>query len=327
MNPFQPIYDLCNSGDAGEKISKLPSFPRYLDIELTNLCNFQCLMCPVGTGSMHRPAGMMDEYIFNKIIDEIKHFKTPIRFTCWGEPTLHPKFLVFLKTAKTNNIMCHLNTNGSKFSEEMIEEFINIPLDSIKISFQGIDSKSYNEMRNICFFDKLVDNIKLLYQKRGDKPLPFIHVTTTTTYETPEQIDQFYQMMKKITDLVTVGKTQMDLIDPSEVSLSNENRERLKFLKTQESLNKKHLDICSEVFDKLSINWDGIVSACCADYDNKMIVGDLRKNSIQEIWSSEKMRTYRKILAEKRYDDIELCKHCYDTMNIQMQTSSTEKHP
>jgi len=317
MNPFKPIYNVCNSGDPNDKIINLPSFPRYLDIELTNMCNFHCLMCPVGTGSIKRPRGKMDEDIFERIINEITLFKTPIRFIRWGEPTLHPKFLDFLKLAKNNQILCHLNTNGSKITGEMIEELIKIPLDSIKFSFQGVDSKSYAEMRNIDFFDKLVDNIKLLYQKRGDKPFPFIHVATTTTYETQEQIDHFSQMMKKHTDLVTVGKTLMEIIDPLEVKLSNENRERLKFLKTHESSVKKHFDICPEVFDKLSINWDGTVSACCSDYDNKMIVGDLRKNSIQEIWLSEKMKTYRTILAERRYDAIDLCKHCYDTMGTQ----------
>lgn len=317
-NPFQPIYTLCNTGTAEEKLVNLPPFPRYLDVELTNCCNFQCLMCPVGTGTMQRPAGMMDESIFNKLIDEIRHHGTPIRFTRWGEPTLHPNFLEFLKKAKENHILCHLNTNGSRFSETMIDEFIRLPLDSVKISFQGIDSKSYSEMRNINFFDTLVDNIRLLYKKRGDSDSPFIHVTTTTTYETPEQIRNFQETLVKITDLVTVGKTQMDLIDLNGIKLSSEERERVEYLKARETINKKHLDICSEVFDKLSINWDGLVSACCADYNNKMIVGDLNKNTLQEIWSSNKMNTYRKILAEKRYDDIELCSHCYDAMNIQL---------
>ena len=55
------------------------------------------------------------------------------------------------------------------------------------------------------------------------------------------------------------------------------------------------------------------------DYDNKMIVGDLKKNSIQEIWLSEKMKIYRKILAERRYDAIDLCEHCYDTRSTQSQ--------
>ena len=317
MNPFKPVYDICNSGDPFDKITNLPSFPRYIDIELTNMCNFQCLMCPVGTKSMKRSQGIMDEKIFKKIIDEINYFKTPIRFIRWGEPTIHPKFLDFLKLAKNNQIHCHLNTNGSKITEEMIDVFISLPLDSIKFSFQGVDNKSYAEMRNINFFDKLIDIIKLFYKMRGNKPFPFIHVATTTTYETSEQIDHFYQMMKKHTDLVTGGKTLMEIIDPLEVKLSNENRERLNFLKTQETLVKKHFDICPEVFDKLSINWDGTVSACCSDYDNKMIVGDLRKNSLKEIWLSEKMKIYRTILAERRYDAIDLCKNCYDTMGTQ----------
>src|SRR6188474_2701529 len=33
--------------------------------------------------------------------------------------------------------------------------------------------------------------------------------------------------------------------------------------------------------------WDGRVSLCCADFDGRTILGDLRTCSIQQIWNSE----------------------------------------
>ena len=90
LNPFKPIYAECNEGNSRQKIDNLPIFPRCLDIELTNLCNFKCLMCPTGTGAHQRKKGLMSDAVFDKIIDEIKKYKTPLRFIRWGEPTLHP---------------------------------------------------------------------------------------------------------------------------------------------------------------------------------------------------------------------------------------------
>ncbi len=51
MNPFRPLYDLCNS-PKGELID----FPRMIDVELTSSCNYRCLMCPTGNRSLARQA-------------------------------------------------------------------------------------------------------------------------------------------------------------------------------------------------------------------------------------------------------------------------------
>jgi radical SAM protein with 4Fe4S-binding SPASM domain len=69
---------------------------------------------------------------------------------------------------------------------------------------------------------------------------------------------------------------------------------------------------CPEVFNKLSINWDGTVSACCSDYDDMMLVGDLKKNSIKEIWEGEGMRLYRKMIVNNKHWELPLCKNCFD---------------
>lgn len=67
---------------------------------------------------------------------------------------------------------------------------------------------------------------------------------------------------------------------------------------------------CPEVFGKLSVNWDGTVSACCGDYDNKMLVGDVKENSLEKIWHSSKMNHYRKMLKEMRHSELPLCRNC-----------------
>lgn len=318
INPLKKIYDICNGDDPKEKYNNLPSFPRYIDIEITNHCNYKCLMCPIGTNSIKRKQGFMSDEIFEKILEEIKGYKTPLRFIRWGEPTLHKKFIEYVKKAKQFGIVCHFNTNGSLLTKEQCINVVESGLDSIKFSFQGIDEKSYREMRNTEYFSELLATIKMLYDIRGDKPYPYIHVSTTITYETAEQVKKFKNEVEKYSDLVTVGRTVLEYIDLDKVKLNEEDKKTLIKLKNEESVVKQHPKCCPEVFDKLSINWDGTVSGCCADYDNKMLVGDIKENTLLEIWNSNKMNSYRKILSEKRYDDIEICKSCYDCMEIQI---------
>ena len=314
-NPFQPIYDQCNSGNSQEKFDALPSFPRLMDIEMTNTCNFRCLMCPTGNFSQAREKGFMSEEVFYKILDDIRPHKTPLRFIRWGEPFSHPNILEFFKAAKEADILLHVNTNGSMLPEETMDFLVDLPLDALKFSFQGVDRKSYNEMRNIDFFDELLATIRKLREKRGNKAFPFILTSTTVTYETNKMIEAFKAEMVEISDDVNVGRTNFDYLDLNAVRLRPHEVEMLRRLKDAESLIKVHPE-CPEVYDKLSINWDGTVSACCWDSDKEMVIGDVKEQSLTEIWNSDKLNEYRGILAEMRHDDLSLCKDCYDTHGL-----------
>lgn len=317
INPLKKIYELCNSGEPIDKYNKLPEFPRYIDIELTNYCNYNCLMCPVGTGTMKRKKGFMSDETYNKILEEIKKYKTPIRFIRWGEPTLHKNFIEYIKRAKELGIIVHFNTNGSLLNIETMEQIVGYGLDSIKFSFQGIDEKSYAEMRNKQYFNTLLSTIKTLYQIRGESEKPYIHIASTITYETKEQVENFKNRVKRYCDLVTVGRTILEHIDVENVKLNKEDKDRLIKLKSKESVIKKHFNCCPEVFDKLSINWNGDVTACSSDYDNSMIIGNIHNNSLIDIWKCDIANKFRTILSNRNYEKIELCKGCYDYMELQ----------
>lgn len=310
-NPFQPIYDYSNSLDSSAKFANLPEFPRFIDVELTNLCNFRCLMCPTGNLSQKRDKGFLTDALFLKLLDEVEPRGTPLRFIRFGEPTMHPRFADYVQMAKARGLLCHLNSNGSKLDDALIEVLCNIPLDSLKFSFQGVDPKSYAEMRATDFFGGLVDVIRRFVAIRGGRAQPWLHVSTTITYETQEQVAGFRALLEPLVDQVSVGHTVLDRADVNAVRLPQREAERLKWLKTQQSLVREHPE-CPEVFDKLSINWDGSVTACCSDTDNLMLVGDLGTQSLAEIWRSPKLNEIRTVLARHGHDELPLCRTCYN---------------
>ena len=315
QNPLHAIYDRCNAGNSWQKFKDLPEMPYLIDIEMTNTCNFRCLMCPTGNFSQRRSKGFMTKDVLKKVLDDLDGYPIPIRFIRWGEPLTHPNIIEFMKAAKARGHTLHLNTNGSKLDDEMMEQLLAIPLDSIKFSFQGVDQKSYSEMRNIDFFEELVETIKRLREFRGDRPKPYIQASTTITYESKEMVHAFRKTFEGIVDEVNVGRTTLEFIDLDTVRLRPDEMKMLRYLKEQESVVRKHPE-CPEVYDKLSINWDGTVTACCTDSENKMLIGDLRDSSISDIWKSDTLNKYREMLADMRHDDLPLCKTCYDTHGL-----------
>jgi len=320
MNPFQPLYDLCNAGDSKQKYADLPEFPRLIDIEPTNSCNFRCLMCPTGNLSLKRKAGFMDMDIYKKIVKQLTPYKTALRFIQWGEPLLHPKIIDMIELARDNNLLTHLNTNGSKLNIPMMENLIDAGLDSLKFSFQGVDRKSYEEMRGTDFFEGLMETVESFYKHRGNRVRPYLHVSTTITYEDQETVKGFKARIENYVDKVTVGKTVLEFVDTNAVRLRPHELELLKELKEKESVTKTHPE-CPEVYDKLSINWDGTVTACCSDADNQMLLGDVQNDTLLKIWNCEKMNHYRSMLSEMRHDELPVCKSCYDYHSLSESNS------
>jgi len=311
-NPFNNIYRKLNNDDG------YFNFPLCIDVELTNNCNLHCLFCPTGTGASIRNKGFLSEKNFIKIMDDLKGHQIGLRFSRWGEPTLHPSIVNFLKMAKENGHLIHLNTNGQLLNESLIKDLVNLGLDSIKFSFQGTDQKTYQEMRQDSNFNLLVDVIKMTYKKRGDKLLPYIHISTTTTYETDSEIKRFEDMVEPYCDYVTVGKTKLEHININETKNLNENQKNiLTELKTKESMAEARLKICPEVYGKLSIDWDGQVTACCSDYNREVVIGDISKSTILEIFHNDIIEKYRNILRKREFDKITHCSRCFDLMSVQ----------
>jgi len=312
-NPFQPIYKQLNAG-TGEKTS----MPLLLDIEPSNCCNFSCLFCLTGMKSLRRKTGFMDESLFRLIIDEAAKYNIAIRFSRWGEPTLHPKFMDFLELTKSKGLLCHFNTNGSLLTEEKMKRILDMKVDSVKFSFQGVDEKTYGEMRYGESFDKLVQTISRFSELRGDKAYPYIHASTTITYESAEMVEKFKKLLSAHCDYVSIGNTNLSSIMSQIDSLPEKYKILLQKLKKEESIEMVHKQ-CNEVFAKLSINFDGSVTCCCADYDNYMLVGSLNDvgDGLKYIWeNSEKLRKYQEMLRAYHFDKLPLCRHCFDTMNL-----------
>ena len=286
-NPLQEIYELSNRPMADKE--ELP-FPRMIDIELTNRCNYKCVMCPTGQGTVKRPLGDMDFDLFLQIIEEASRFGAPIRFIRWGEPMLYQRLADALIEAKTLECICHINTNGSLMDHEWEDFFVKVGLDSIKFSFQGVTKKGYQYMRNTPNFHRILHHVQSLHQTREmlEAEAPFIQIGTTITHEPDIAVEQFKSMVDNYTDAVYVGTTR-DLQCPSRRDQYCE---------------------CPEVFDKLSINWDGTVSACCGDYDNYTIIGDAKTDSLEDIWHGGGLLRFRKMLLEYRHNENHLCARC-----------------
>jgi uncharacterized radical SAM superfamily Fe-S cluster-containing enzyme len=152
------------------------------DIELTNLCNCLCAMCP--RDKMKRPPGLMEPETFYKIIDEIRglapRWKTrEIWFTGFGEPLLHPKLIEFSSyIKKTTDVYLGITTNCTLLSDEMIEKIVSSGVDSITLSIHGLENIHERIVKNSTFSELLTQVRKLASAAAGRLNLGITAVET-----------------------------------------------------------------------------------------------------------------------------------------------------
>jgi len=283
VNPFDAIYKQCNLGKNKDKYANMGNFPLLVDVELTNMCNFSCAMCPTGNETIQRKSGYMTDATFLAILDEAVKYGVAMRFVRWGEPLLHPQCFEFISTAKKYGVPTHMNTNGYFMDDECVELMIKY-LDSVKFSFQGVTRDEYFKWRRQDYFRELIGWVETLHKKRKSLKSPYIHVGTTVNGSEEKDIEQYKKALSSIADRVTIGKTEN--------------------LKTKVCT----LNPCPEVFNKLSINCNGDVTACCADYDGKMVVGNIHKESLYHIWNfNPKLEEIRTKIAKGEREGLLPC--------------------
>lgn len=320
-NPFVPIYRTVNNGTNEEKYAALcsekESLPKYMDIELTNCCNFRCCFCPTGTKAMKRMKGYMSDEVADAIAWNVREYGIPgVRFIRWGEPTLHPKYIEIMEKIKRAGALIHINTNGSLLDQKQMQKLMDIHLDSIKFSFQGADEGTYNEMREGGDYQKLLNTIRSFHTLRGESDFPYIQISTTLTGETAEQIESFKSDVQEYCDYYNVGYTKLNHLNVDDMCISEEEKEKIRILQKEEKVNRTHLSCCPEAFDKLSVNWNGDVTLCDSDYDNFMIVGNILDSDIKKLFNSKAAKVYRDALSKGQYGKIECCRTCYEQIPL-----------
>src|SRR3990167_3614497 len=97
--------------------ARVPYSPVRLWVELTNACNFKCVMCPTSLPSAPKP-GMMDPDLFRKIVDEASAFAYDVALHHRGESTLHPEFAPLRAHAARKSSRTERPTNGATTDAE-----------------------------------------------------------------------------------------------------------------------------------------------------------------------------------------------------------------
>jgi radical SAM protein with 4Fe4S-binding SPASM domain len=278
--------------------------PLHLDIEVTSRCNLLCPFCArtqrVEKG-VWRNAGDMDFDLFKKIVDDMAENRVfAMNMNVLGEPLIHKRIKDMVSYAKQKGIIdVFFHTNAVLLNDKMSRDLINSGLDRLVISFDSPYKEKYEAVRVNAKYDKVLKNIIRFNQIREEMGrvgpltrLNFIKLPGVTEQE--------------IHDVIELFKPHIDSIGLLDY-IEGDNDVRKTF---EADENYKSNFVCSQILTRLTVYDDGTVLPCCSDYDSELILGNLKDQTIQEIWNSDRLNEIRQLHFVGQFYKIPACAKC-----------------
>ena len=286
-----------------EKYEILLNFPLHLDIELSGVCNLNCEFC-FQNKLITRPLGFMDFDLYKKIIDEgSSKGLCSIKLQVRGESFLHPNIFDAIDYAKKNSVMdIQITTNATMLNESFCTKIIKSGLDGIIFSVDKQHQNSFNckiaTKNNYSTIEKSIKKFLDIREKIGSHK-PWVRLQTSIEETDSESIN-------RNKDYIKSKFPQANLIVINRIQNYKDDED------TYPELQKNYrLLPCSFLMQRIAIFWNGEVTTCCMDYNNRFQLGNVNEENIQEIWLSEKLHKARNLHFNGNRIHMPICKHCH----------------
>jgi radical SAM protein with 4Fe4S-binding SPASM domain len=308
--------------------TSLESKPQRLVFEMTNSCNLNCVMC--GRNAKHfKPTHFNMEWLI-KFEDSAKHIEE-VTLMGWGEPTMHPQFVDFLKWANSHGLRKYFCTNGMRLGE-LLPQIFEQQVDVIAVSIDAADSEHNKEIRRGSDFGKIMSNLGSIVdeKRRHDTPWPYMNFVTTLMKKNLHELPKIVQLAADIglDEAKAVFLTVFDeamlheslYADMDEVKKVFEQAAAIAGT-TGVSLKLPHLrgddpagdaphKPCYTAWRDLFLGSDGYVRPCMSTPIKLFHIN--KYATFDEIWNSQEIVSFRKAVNVTGTMP-ESCAHCYQS--------------
>ena len=284
-----------------------------LNLELTNKCPMRCVMC-ARTNNMKREQGLMDFETFKAVIDEYvaanpeRAAKEDTWLHHFGESLVHPDFARFVRYAVDQGVRACMSINPIMLAPKTADDLLDSGIHKLYVSLDGHDDESFYKIRGVeNAYEKSKSNLLEFLKKkvaRGGKPTIVLSmINFSLNEESIARMKDYWGGVAGIDeylckDFVTWNGDAVDVN-----GLAKRRVDNAELRKTNRT------PACNLPWESVSVTWDGDAVPCCFDYDKKYPLGNVKKQSLSEIWNGEPMRKLREEFISNNVTN-PLCRDC-----------------
>ena len=299
-------------------LNRRSRFPHHVHIEITNVCNYACKMCPRDEFLKKEEIRNIDLETFKTIAERCAGIPL-FTLAGFGEPLCDPHFfeLVELLHRSHPNTWIRIITNGFFLSEENYQKFASSTISEIQISIDALEYSNESMGHPINSIEEKLLNLSRAYlTQKKDPPLV---ITTVMTHDTYGSLEKLFKLAYGI-KAHYINITRMDYVlgggqERPDIELENKIYSKAEELSRRyripvrlknkfntamkiATINSRH---CPLLSDYVYITVDGKVAPCCVQ--RNYVIGDIIEESLEEIWMPERY-------AQFDGNMYELCKNC-----------------
>ena len=275
----------------------IDNFPPYLQIEPTSICNYRCVFCfetdETFTNKKNGHMGQMALDLFKKVIDQAEGNIEFISLASRGEPLACPDIAKMLEYTTGKFLNLKLNTNASLLDEKKCHAILSGGVKTVVFSADAATEPLYSKLRvngSLSKVLKNIENFKRIHETKYANN-PIISRVSGVKFNN----EQNFNSMEKIWG---------DLVD--QVAFVNYNSWENSYNKPPNGI----VEPCSDLWRRMFVWWDGKINPCDVDYKSHLSVGSFSRNSIQELWNSEKYNQLRETHLSKKRQKKSPCSSC-----------------
>ena len=257
--------------------------PKQVVIETVTACQLKCPSCYIGSGMLTRKKGLMDWQMFYELCEQIEPFAKHVYLHLWGEPTLNPDIGKMIRHVKRFATI-DLSTHGQTVTEENADDLCEAT--TLAVSMEGLDQEIYEKYRVGGSFEKAMNGLKILAAKRKN-----VNWTWVVTKDNEHQIEDARKIAEELG--VNFGpKSPYFVSDSVKAQLEPSEEKFRRYDHVGELKSNRHA--CREFWETIYFNPEGDCTTCCFDYNASWKMGNLKENTVLEIWNGEKYRAMRR---------------------------------
>ncbi len=286
--------------------------PYVVHIDVSSACNFKCKFCfhSLSKDKLKKLGflpNIMNLELFKLSVDKIKEFPSKLKRLCLirhGEALLNKDLPAMIRYAKKSDIAEKINisTNGSLLTPQINKRLIDSGLDELLISVEALSDDKYFEICGAKIdFKKMLKNIDHFY-KNKDQCTLFVKIVDCALNEGDE--DKFHDIFDNICDKASVEHIVPCFRGVDYSKIKSDYNTNIMGDDFQE------IGVCPQPFFQLHIFPNGNVSVCNADYNEKLVFGNIKSDSLLDVWGGIGWNKLRLMQLKGERENHFYCKFC-----------------
>jgi MoaA/NifB/PqqE/SkfB family radical SAM enzyme len=281
-------------------VTRMDNPPWLAYIAVTNICNNRCGVCAIHK-SMRYDRGVMSLDTFSRIIDELPFGVKKVYLFKQGEPFINENLELFVELLRERRPDIHIaiHTNGILAKRERVKKILPM-VDSLGISISATTPGIYRKVHNTDNFNQIMENIRDISDILGQMPASgrphvFIDYIRQEANKGLAEVEVVEFFKSRFSHLASVDFHWVYNFQ-GEIEEGN--------MEIYDKVEHNLFPTCVFPWSSITFCYEGKISYCFVEPREGRFLGDILKQSFEEVWNGEEYLRFRLRMANKSFAEL-----------------------